>query len=244
MPGGVRHLTPTLRRPPMAFLSLFAGVGGFDLPLTRLGLRCIGQVELDPVCRSVLARHFPEVPRHDDIATTTAWWQTQGRPGVDLVCAGFPCQDLSVAGRRAGLDGPRSSLFFDLAAVIDAVRPGWVLLENVPGLLSSNRGRDFAAVLSTLADLGYGVSWRVLDSRYFGVAQRRRRVFLVGRRGAPCPFQILFEPEGGPGDPAAGGPPRSAGALPPQEALELLAATIPSAPDSTRPEPSPRSRPP
>lgn len=140
MPGGVRHLTPSPRRPPLRFLSLFAGVGGFDLPLIRLGMECVGQVELDPGCRSVLARHFPEVPRHDDIRTTTGWWHTRGRPAVDLACAGFPCQDLSVAGRRAGLAGARSGLFFDLAGVLDAVSPGWVLLENVPGLLSSNRG--------------------------------------------------------------------------------------------------------
>jgi DNA (cytosine-5)-methyltransferase 1 len=209
---GACHLTP--QQPQWRFLSLFAGVGGFDLPLTRLGMECVGQVELDAGCRSVLARHFPEVPRHDDIRTTTSWWQAQGRPAVDLVCAGFPCQDLSVAGRRAGLAGPRSGLFFDLAGVIGAVRPGWVLLENVPGLLSSNQGRDFAAVLGTLVELGYGVSWRVLDSRYFGVPQRRRRVFLVGRRGGICPFQILFEPPGGRGDPAPRRPPPPAGAFP------------------------------
>jgi DNA (cytosine-5)-methyltransferase 1 len=203
----VRHLTSTHGQPPTAFLSLFAGVGGFDLPLTRLGLDCVGQVELDPGCRSVLARHFPEVPRHDDVRTTIAWWQAQGHPEVELVCAGFPCQDLSVAGRRAGLAGARSGLFFDLAGVLDAVRPRWVLLENVPGLLSSRQGTDFATVLGTLAELGYGVSWRVLDSRYFGVAQRRRRVFLVGRRGAICPFQVLFEPHSGPGDLAPRRPP-------------------------------------
>jgi DNA-cytosine methyltransferase len=99
---------------------------------------------------------------------------------VDLLCGGFPCQDLSVAGRRAGLDGARSGLFFEFARLIDAFRPGWVLVENVPGLLSSNGGRDFGVVLETLAGLGYGVAWRVLDSRFFGVPQRRRRVFIVG----------------------------------------------------------------
>jgi DNA (cytosine-5)-methyltransferase 1 len=214
----------------MTFLSLFAGVGGFDLALVRLSMRCVGQVELDPVCRSVLARHFPEVARHDDIHTTIAWWHTQPRPPVDLVCAGWPCQDLSQAGRRAGLAGPRSGLFFDLARVVDALRPGWLLLENVPGLLTSNQGADFQTVLDTLVQLGYGVAWRVLDARYFGVAQRRRRVWLAGRRGAHCPFEVLFEPPSGQGDPAPGGPSRPA------------AATAVAAGTATRGRPRPAGR--
>jgi DNA (cytosine-5)-methyltransferase 1 len=98
----------------------------------------------------------------------------------DLLAGGFPCQDLSVAGRRKGLAGERSSLFHEFARIADALRPGWLLIENVPGLLSSNGGRDFGVVLGTLADLGYGLGWRTLDSRFFGVPQRRRRVFIVG----------------------------------------------------------------
>jgi site-specific DNA-cytosine methylase len=188
----------------MTFLSLFAGIGGFDLALARVGMRCVGQVEINPVCRSILARHFPEVARHDDVRTTIDWWHAQPRPAVELICAGWPCQDVSQAGRRAGLAGPRTGLFFELARVIGALSPRWLLLENVPGLLNSNRGQDFQVVLATLDELGYGVSWRVLDARYFGVAQRRRRVLLVGHRGGVCPFEILFEPQGGQGDPAAG----------------------------------------
>jgi DNA-cytosine methyltransferase len=197
---------PYARQRPITFLSLFAGVGGFDLALERVGMRCVSQVEIDPVCRSILARHFPEVARHDDVRTTIAWWHAQPRPAVDLVCAGWPCHDVSQAGRRAGLAGARTGLFFDLACVIGALSPRWLLLENVPGLLSSNKGQDFQAVLATLDELGYGVSWRVLDARYFGVAQRRRRVLLVGRRGGVCPFEILFESQGGQGDPAPRGP--------------------------------------
>ena len=98
----------------------------------------------------------------------------------DLLCGGFPCQDLSVSGRRAGLDGEKSRLFFEFARIADALRPEWLLIENVPRLLSSNGGRDFGVVLGTLADLGYGLAWRVLNSRYFGVPQRRRRLFIVG----------------------------------------------------------------
>lgn len=103
-----------------------------------------------------------------------------GRWGIDLLCGGFPCQDVSVAGKRAGLAGERSGLFFEFARITDAVRPRWILIENVPGLLTSHSGRDFGVVAETLAELGYGVAWRVLDSRYFGVPQRRRRVFIVG----------------------------------------------------------------
>jgi DNA (cytosine-5)-methyltransferase 1 len=106
---------------------------------------------------------------------------------VDLLCGGFPCQDLSVAGQRRGLAGARSGLFFEFARIIDAFRPRWVLVENVPGLLSSNGGRDFGIVVGTLADLGYGVGWRVLDSRFFGVPQRRRRVFIVGAESVGDP---------------------------------------------------------
>ncbi len=216
---------------PLTFLSLFAGIGGFDLALVRLGMRCVGQVELDPVCRSVLARQFPEAARHDDIHTTIAWWhaQPQPRPAVDLVCAGWPCQDLSQAGRRAGLAGRRSGLFFALARVVGALRPGWLLLENVPGLLTCNQGADFQAVLATLVGLGYGVAWRVLDARYFGVAQRRRRVWLIGRRGGPAhvPSKYCLSPK------AARGILRRAGRrgrrLPPplQQALAELAARDP-----------------
>jgi DNA (cytosine-5)-methyltransferase 1 len=105
------------------------------------------------------------------------------RPGaVDLLCGGFPCQDVSRAGRRDGLAGRRSILFFEFARVADVVQPRWLLVENVPGLLTSNGGRDFGSVLATLADLGYGVAWRFLNSRFFGVPQQRRRVFIVGAR--------------------------------------------------------------
>jgi DNA (cytosine-5)-methyltransferase 1 len=124
---------------------------------------------------------------------------------VDLICGGFPCQDLSVAGRRAGLAGERSSLFFEFARIADLVLPpgGWILIENVPGLLSSNGGRDYAVVLATLAELGFhDLAWRVLDSRHFGVAQRRRRVYILARRArGDRACQVLLEPEGSAGHP-------------------------------------------
>lgn len=129
--------------------------------------------------------------------------------GVQLVAGGFPCQDLSVAGQRAGLAGERSGLFFEFARVADAVLGdgGWVLIENVPGLLSSNGGRDFAVVLATLADLGFhDLAWRVLDSRYLGVPQRRRRLFILARRARGARARtVLLEPESGGGDFAPSG---------------------------------------
>ena len=196
----------------MTVLSAFAGVGGFDLALERVGMRCVGQVEIDPACRGVLARHFPEVDRHDDIRTAIDWWAARPRPPLDLLTGGFPCQDLSTAntGGRAGLAGQRSGLFFDLARAVGALRPRWLLLENVTGLLHCNQGRDFQTVLEELGALGYGVAWTVLDAARFGLGQRRRRVFVVGCRGAVCPAEILFAAEPGPPGAAEGGGPQDA----------------------------------
>ena len=172
--------------------SLFAGIGGFDEGLRQAGMESSWQVEKEPFCLKVLKTRFPER-------------RTSGRysylPWVDLICAGVPCQDWSVAGKRAGLSGTRSSLVYQFARILYELRPTWFLFENVPGLLSSNDGRDFAEVLRLfMVKCGYGIQWRVLDSQFFGVAQRRRRLFIVGRFGKPCPPEILFEPEGGPGD--------------------------------------------
>lgn len=207
--------------------SCFSGVGGIDLGLERAGHNIVFQCERDEWCRRVLAKHWPGVPCFEDIcAVDAASWAARrsagrravggdghgtagdgslgGAASLDLLCGGFPCQDVSVAGRRAGFAGERSSLFFEFARVADdLVRDGgWVLIENVPGLLSSHGGRDFAVLLATLADIGFhDLAWRVLDSRYFGVPQRRRRVFILGRRATgrgAC--EVLLEPESGGGD--------------------------------------------
>jgi DNA (cytosine-5)-methyltransferase 1 len=188
------------------FVSLFAGVGGFDLGLERSGHTCVGQVEIDKHAQSVLARHWPDVPKHDDVTTAIDWADEIGLTGnVDLVAGGFPCQDLSVAGKRAGLDGKRSGLFYDALAFAKAVKAKTILLENVPGLLSSNQGRDFGVLLTELADAGYSnIEWRVLNSQFFGVAQRRRRVFIVASLGTE-PFRtILAECESSAGNLEAG----------------------------------------
>lgn len=180
----------------MTFLSLFAGIGGFDLGFERAGLECVGQVEIDEKCNEVLAKHWPEVKRYGDIERFDA---KQFR-GVDVVCGGFPCQDLSVAGKRKGLAGGRSGLFWEALRVCDEARPQCVVIENVPGLLSSQDGRDMETVVRGLVELGYRVCWRVLDSEYFGVAQRRYRVFLVGSLGDGRCAEILFESESLRGD--------------------------------------------
>jgi DNA (cytosine-5)-methyltransferase 1 len=207
----------------MNVLSVCTGIGGIDLGLERAGWRIVAQCEKDAYRRRVLARHWPRVPCYEDIRlvgvrerpsdhggeATRAEGSSGPAPTVDLLCGGTPCQDLSVAGRRAGLlDGERSSLFFEFARIADElVRPGgWLLFENVPGLLSSPggaaSGRDFAIILATLADVGFhDLAWRVLDSRYFGVPQRRRRVFIVARRAVGDRARaVLLEPESGGGD--------------------------------------------
>lgn len=206
----------------MRVLSLFSGVGGFDVAAERAGMEVIGQCEIDPFCRKVLAKHWPDVARWDDVRSVgvgrsadhergephdaqadSAAAQWDG-PGVDLVVGGFPCQDVSVAGRRAGLDGERSGLWFEFQRIVSELRPTYVLVENVPGLLSSHRGRDFAVILNGLAQLGYGVSWRILDSRYFGLAQRRRRVFIVAGPPDGRTEAILAITEGCGGHPQTG----------------------------------------
>lgn len=178
--------------------SLFSGIGGLDCGLARAGFTHVFLCESDEWRRAVLRERFPGVPVYEDVRSVgcsqrvdgagdhadasepRAELQPERATSLDLLCGGFPCQDVSVAGQRAGLAGERSGLFFEFARVAGALRPRWILVENVPGLLSSHGGRDFGSVLGTLADLGYGLAWRVLDSRYFGVPQRRRRVFIVG----------------------------------------------------------------
>jgi len=176
----------------MKFGSLFTGVGGFDLGFERAGMECVWQVEFDKACQSVLKKHWSETELFDDVRTVGK----HNLKPVDVICGGFPCQDVSIAGKRAGLAGERSGLWHEFARIIDELEPKWVVIENVPGLLSSNKGRDFATVIRWLAERGYGVAWRILDSQYFGVAQRRRRVFIVASFGNGSASEILFEREG------------------------------------------------
>ena len=181
-------------------VSLFAGVGGFDLAMQRCGIDVVASVEIDKHASKVLAARFPNTHLFSDVSEVTG---EQLRaigfdPDNGIITGGFPCQDLSVAGARQGLAGERSGLFWQIIRLADELRPKWVVLENVPGLLSSNGGKDMGTVIGALEQRGYGVCWRVLDAQHFGVAQRRRRLFIVccladHRR----PIEILFEPESG-----------------------------------------------
>jgi DNA (cytosine-5)-methyltransferase 1 len=168
--------------------SLFSGIGGFDLGFERAGMDVRWQCEIDKTAREVLRRHWPDATVYEDVRNVGS-----GAAAVDVVCGGFPCQDVSVAGRRAGLAGERSGLWFEFHRILAEVTPEWVVIENVPGLLSSNAGRDFATILRGLVELRYGVVWRVLDSQHFGVPQRRRRVFIVGHLGDGRAAEVLFE---------------------------------------------------
>jgi DNA (cytosine-5)-methyltransferase 1 len=164
----------------MTFGSLFAGIGGFDLGLERAGMECLWQVEKDVTAGRVLGRHWPSVPRFEDVLEVGRHNLTP----VDVVCGGFPCQDLSVAGKGAGIErGTRSGLFFELTRVVDELRPCLLVWENVPGLLSNRGGRDFLTVLVELDRIGYSGAWTGLDAQFFGLAQRRRRIFGVFARG-------------------------------------------------------------
>ncbi len=177
----------------LTFGSAFSGIGGFDLGFERTGMQCRWQIEIDPKARAILKRHWPDVPQLEDITHV----QRAHVSPVDVLCGGFPCQDVSVAGTRAGLAGERSGLWFQFSRLIGELKPRWVVIENVPGLLISNDGRDFATVLRGLVNWGYGVSWRVLDAQYFGLAQRRERVFIVASLGSGRSAKVLFEQESG-----------------------------------------------
>lgn len=157
--------------------------------------------EIEPFPRAVLAHHYPQVPLHGDFTTIQAG---QYEP-IDLLVGGTPCQSFSIAGLRGGLDDERGNLALEYLRLADRLRPRWLVWENVPGVLSSNGGRDFGSILGGMVELGYGVAYRVLDAQHFGVPQRRRRVFVVGysgdwRRAAA----VLFERHSLSGNPAPG----------------------------------------
>jgi DNA (cytosine-5)-methyltransferase 1 len=179
----------------------FAGIGGFELAAETVGgYRTTAMIEIDARCQELLRRRFPE-----EIALFGDIRDVRGEElgDVDVLVGGFPCQDISIAGPRAGLRGERSGLFWEFMRLVDETAPRWVVIENVPGLLSSGGRRDMGAVLGALAQRGFGYAYRVLDARGFGLPQRRRRVFVVGRAGgsADGPAEVLALGHGGEGDP-------------------------------------------
>ena len=172
---------------------LFAGISGFGLGAQQADIKTLWAVEIDVACRKVLKRHYPNIIILEDVMKCGA----HNLPPVDIISFGSPCQDMSVAGKRTGLKGARSNLFYEAIRICYELKPTFAVWENVPGALSSNAGRDFASVLASFRDIGArDIAWTVLDAQYFGVAQRRRRVFLVADFRAERAAQILFESEG------------------------------------------------
>lgn len=167
--------------------SLFAGIGGFDLGFERAGFEIKWQVEIDPFCRAVLAKHWPHVRRYEDVqevhATGRGYFYTCQEPGwcedclepVDVICGGFPCQDISHAGAGAGIDGERSGLWREYARIVRELRPRYVVVENVAALLDRGMGK----VLGDLAESGYDAEWQVVPARAVGAPHERERVWII-----------------------------------------------------------------
>jgi DNA (cytosine-5)-methyltransferase 1 len=164
---------------PLNVLSLFSGIGGLELGLERAGMTIIGQIEIDSYCRQVLAKHWPDVPRHDDVRTATEWWTSEPRPRVDVVAGGFPCQPVSSAGLRRAQEDPRW-LWPAMAQVIDATRPTWVIGENVPGLLKLG----LPVILDFLDWIGYRYRVGTISACALGAPHPRSRVFVVAHSAA------------------------------------------------------------
>ena len=156
-------------------LDLFSGIGGFSLGLERAGMRTVAFCEIEPFARRVLAKHWPDVPCYDDVRSLTAERLAADGISVDVICGGFPCQDISSAGKRAGLDGERSGLWSEIARLTGEIRPSHILVENVAALLGNGMGR----VLGDLAALGYDAEWHCIPASAVGAPHRRDRVWLV-----------------------------------------------------------------
>jgi DNA (cytosine-5)-methyltransferase 1 len=161
------------------FLSVCSGIEAASVAWSPLGFEAVAFAEVEQFPSAVLAHHYPTVPNWGDIEKFNDW----PHPDIDVLVGGTPCQSFSVAGRRKGLADLRGNLALVYLAIAERYRPEWVVWENVPGVLSSGGGRDFGAFLGGLAQLGYGFAYAILDARYFGVPQRRRRVFVVGHFG-------------------------------------------------------------
>ena len=181
----------------MNYLSVCSGIEAASVAWEPLGFKPVAFSEIDKFASSVLAHRFPDVPNLGDMTGYENW---NFSTNVDVLVGGTPCQSFSKAGFRAGLQDARGNLALVFCLIAQKFRPKWVIWENVPGVLSTNGGRDFGSIVGALAEIGYGWAYRILDAKYFGVPQQRRRVFLVGYLGDWRPAaEILFEPESLPG---------------------------------------------
>ena len=200
----------------LKMLDLFSGIGGFTLAAERAGIETAAFCEIEKFPQSVLKYHYPQIPVINDVCelTNETFKSATGLDSVDIICGGSPCQSMSVAGKREGFKGV-SGIFYEYARIIKSLKPKYVVWENVPGALSSSEGRDFEQVLCSLTGYDgiefkrwgtagyfrgragfYNIAYRIFDSRYFGVPQRRRRIFLVGSLGDDSCSEILFESQG------------------------------------------------
>ena len=170
----------------MKVFSMFSGIGGFDLAMRNLGHEIVGACEIDKYAREVYSRHFPGVPIHNDATQVSP----ESLPQFDVLCAGFPCQAFSIAGKRRGFEDTRGSLFFEIARIAKEKKPSLLLLENVKGLLSHDKGETFRTIISTLDEMGYDAEWQVLNSKYH-VPQNRERIFIVGHLRGQCARQVF-----------------------------------------------------
>ena len=176
----------------MKFLDLFAGIGGFRLGMESAGHKCIGFCEIDKFARaSYKAIHDTkgEIELHDITAVSDEFIRGIGR--ADIICGGFPCQAFSIAGNRRGFEDTRGTLFFEIARFASILRPKYLFLENVKGLLNHENGITFETIISTLDELGYNVEWQVLNSKDFGVPQNRERVFIIGHLRGECTRRVF-----------------------------------------------------
>ena len=172
----------------MKYFSLFSGIGGFELGIGDKA-ECIGFSEIDKYAIQIYQKHFPNHKNYGDITKINA----DELPDFDFLCGGFPCQAFSIAGLRRGFEDTRGTLFFEIARILQAKRPSLLLLENVKGLLSHDKGATFERIIQTLDELGYDLQWQVLNSKNFGVPQNRERVFIVGHlRGTSRPEVFPF----------------------------------------------------
>ena len=177
----------------MNYLSVCSGIEAATCAWHNLGWKPVGFSEIEPFPSAVLKHHYPDVPNFGDMTKYKEW--NINEP-IELLVGGTPCQSFSVAGLRKGLDDPRGNLALTYVGILDKFKPKWCVWENVPGVLSSNGGRDFGSFLGALAELGYGFAYRMLDAQNFGVPQRRRRVFVVGCLGDwESAAKVLFEPD-------------------------------------------------
>ena len=172
------------------YLDMFAGIGGFRSGLEKIGgFKCIGYCEIDKYAKlSYEAMYDTKGELYFNDAREI---NPKELPDIDLITGGFPCQSFSIAGRRKGFEDTRGTLFFEIARIASAKKPKYLFLENVPGLLSHDRGRTFKTILSSLDELGYDVTWQVLNSKDFGVPQSRKRLYIMGFFRATCAGQIL-----------------------------------------------------